>query len=105
MNEDSGTVTISGTIARNHQLGYVEISGSVAQRGVEDPSKSPVVFAVGNRWPTGARPLASLTTKRFVPGVARSQLGRLVSMVFPMIRESPDQVTRRVAVILEPASQ
>ena len=106
IHEDSGTATIAGTVACNYQLGFVSISGSVAQRSVEGSFEVPG----GLRCPRGkstarwSATVTSLTTKRFVPGVAQvtaQAAGFLGGGSF----FSPDQVTRRAAVILEPPSQ
>jgi hypothetical protein len=104
--EDSGTVTITGTVACNHPLGFVEfISGSVAQRGVEGSLE-----AGGLPCPRGesrvpwSATVASLTTKRFVPGIAQVTV-QATGFFGGGSFYNVDQVTRHVAVTLEPPSQ
>ena len=87
VNGDS-TVTLTGTVACNHLLGGVQISGSMAQRGVEGSSTS--ALAVGNRQPAGARPLRVPPRSASCPAWPRSKLGRLVSiMVFRRLGRAP----------------
>jgi hypothetical protein len=106
VNEDSGTVTLTGTVACNHQLGYVEISGSVAQRGVEVSFDIPGGLRCPKSTIHWSATVASPTTKRFVPGTADVKARAFgFHGGLPMIRESSDQVTKRVPVTLEPPSQ
>jgi hypothetical protein len=106
VNEDSGTVTLTGTVACNHQLGYVEISGSLAQRGVEGSFGIPGFgLRCGTSTTHWSETLASPTTKRFVPGVAEVKARAFgVHGGLPFNRENSDQVTMRVPVTLEPPS-
>jgi hypothetical protein len=106
VNGDSGTVTLTGTVACNHLLGYVEISGSMAQRGVEGSFDIPGGLRCRESTAHWSATVASPTTKRFVPGVAEVKARAFgFHGGLPMIMESPDQVTRRVPVTLEPPSQ
>jgi hypothetical protein len=104
VNGDS-TVTLTGTVACNHLLGAVQISGSMAQRGVEG-SFDILGVRCGESTARWSATVASPTTKRFVPGVAEVK-ARAFGFHYglPLIRESPDQVTRRVPVTLGPPSQ